>query len=172
MLNNEPQWVAIYTRARAEKQVDARLKQMGYESYLPIRREKHKWKDRTKMVDVPLMSSYVFVKIRGKDVVPVRSVDGVSWIVAFGNVIQTIPEWQIEGMRRFLASEQRLFVKQDNALKRGAMVKIVSGHFTGLRGELVSNCKEGNFSIRINALSMMIVTEIDKGLLEPILDEK
>ena len=114
------------------------------------------------------MSSYVFVKICGRDVVPVRSVDGVAWIVSFGNEIEPIPEWQIMAMKRFLDAEQCLFVKRCEALKRGAMVEIVSGNFVGMRGELVSDCKEGNFSIRISGLSIAIVTEIDRSLLEPV----
>ena len=60
-------WYVLYTAARAEKQVAARIEaegveKGGVEAYLPLHRRRKKWSDRIKVVEEPLFRSYVFVK--------------------------------------------------------------------------------------------------------------
>ena len=53
--------MAVYTRPRAEKKVNGRLEEKGYTTYLPLKKTKRQWSDRVKIVELPLISSYVFV---------------------------------------------------------------------------------------------------------------
>lgn len=168
MLSRIPQWVAVYTRSRAEKRVVKYLSEKGYESYLPLVERRHKWSDRYKMVEEPLFRSYVFVKIKITDVVPVRETAGVCFIVSFAGDIVTIPDNQIDAVRNMVASKQELAVRESNALKKGARVKIVDGAFAGMEGVLVSKCKEGNFAVQIDAIGLSLITSIDRLLLKPV----
>ena len=168
MLNRTPQWVAIYTNSRAEKRVAQTLDEKGYENYLPLIQRRHRWSDRYKMVDEPLFRSYVFAKIKSTDVVPVRNIDGVCFIVAFGDGIVTIPEAQIDAVRRLVDSKQELFVQEISAMKKGAKVKITDGAFAGMEGILVSRGKEGNFAVRIDAIGLSLITTVDRLLLKPM----
>lgn len=168
MLSLTPQWVAIYTRSRAEKRVAQLLEQQGFEVYLPLVERRHRWSDRYKMVSEPLFRGYVFAKIRNIDVSPVRSVAGVCFIVSFGGDIVAVPQEQIDIIRRLVASKQELFVQESAALKKGSMVNIVEGPFAGLSGMLISNCKNGNFAVRIDAIGVAIVTSVDRLLLQPV----
>lgn len=167
MLTSKTQWVAIYTKARAEKQVALRLTQMGLENYLPIVEHRRIWSDRVKMVQEPLFHSYLFVRINAFLVEPVRAVDGVSYIVRRDD-IKPIPDDQIEAVRRFVDAKQQLFVHDSLSLRKGAEVTITGGPFEGLRGTIVSDCKEGNFALRIQAIGLSLVTTVDKLLLKPI----
>ena len=81
MLTSEPQWVALYTNPRAEKKVDQNLREAGFESYLPLRRELHTWSDRKKWVETPLLKSYAFVRITNLQLSLVRSIVGVSHVI-------------------------------------------------------------------------------------------
>lgn len=168
MLSNIPQWVALYTNSRAEKRVAELLEQQGYECYLPIVERRHKWSDRYKMVKEPLFRSYVFAKIKNTDVDAIRRIQGVCLIVAFGGVIVTIPEDQIDAVRRLVASKEELTVMESSAMKKGAKVRIVEGQFAGMTGTLVSNCKDGNFAVRIDAIGLSLVTRMDRLLLKPV----
>lgn len=165
---DKPGWVAVYTAARAEKQVFIRLLNAGFETFLPLVKTTHQWSDRVKLVEVPLFSSYVFVRINATQEVPLRNVAGVVTIVSDRERnIPVIPDDQIEAIRRLLEANQKLFVCTEQALHKGAMVTIQSGNFAGMHGMLISDCKEGNFSIRIEAIGFAIVTEIDRLLLKP-----
>ena len=162
-----PQWVAVYTRSRAEKQVAERIEELGLEVYLPIVEQRRIWSDRVKLVRVPLFPSYLFVKITYTDAEKVRFVDGVSYIVRRNDILP-IPDEQIDAVRRFLSAKQEVFVHDSLALHKGAHAVITGGPFENLRGTLVSDCKDGNFSIRIDAIGLSLVTTIDRLLLQPV----
>ena len=61
-----PKWYAIYTNPRAEKLVHLRLEETGVEAFLPLQKTYRQWSDRKKLVEKPLLSSYVFVKVMPK----------------------------------------------------------------------------------------------------------
>lgn len=167
MLSKEPQWIAIYTTSRAEKQVCRRLSEMGIENYLPLRRVRRHWSDRIKIVEEPLIKSYVFARIVDTQLVSVRDLYGVSWVISFRREVATIPDDQIEAMRQFVESEKEVAVMESARLREGASVVIVDGPFEGRKGVIISDCDKGNFAIRIEALNISLVVNIDPLLLRP-----
>jgi len=168
MLSDEPQWVALYTNSRAEKRVADRLTEAGIENYLPLRRVKRHWSDRIKVVEEPLIKSYTFARITARQETSLRNVDGVVWIVAFRGKVATIPDEQIEAMRQFVDSEKAVAVYEATQLHYGAHVEITEGVFAGRRGEIVSDCKDGNFAIKLEALSVSLLVDIDQNILRPV----
>lgn len=169
MINyDKPVWVAVYTAARAEKQVYIRLLNAGFEAFLPIVKTTHQWSDRVKLVEVPLFTSYVFVRISAQQETALRQVPGLVFIVANRDgSVPAVPDDQIDAIRRLLEANQKIHVYESQALQKGAMVTVKSGDFAGMHGMLVSDCKDGNFSIRIDAIGFTIVTEINRLLLKP-----
>lgn len=166
MLSQTPQWVAVYTNPRAEKKVYSRLVDRGFEAFLPLIKERRKWSDRYKIVEIPLFSSYVFAKICLTDVAPLRETLGVSFLVSFLGVVETIPEQQIDAVRRLVNANQRLYVEQMQRMRKGARVRIIEGAFAGMEGELISDNKNGNFAVKIHALQLSLVTHIDRLMLQ------
>jgi transcriptional antiterminator RfaH len=59
----EPQWLVAYTKPRGEKKLAEHAAKLGLEVYLPLKRERRKWSDRMKWVEMPLLPSHLFVKI-------------------------------------------------------------------------------------------------------------
>lgn len=172
MLNDTPQWVAIYTSPRAEKQTAKRLHDLGYETYLPLHHTLHRWSDRWKNVEEPLFFSYLFAKICLKDVVPVRNTSGVSYLVSWKGKPAIIPDKEIEAIRRLMDAEAKVNVVKDSDLKKGKKVRIIGGQFAGMEGELISDCEDGNFGLTITGLNFALVIEIQKALLRPIREQK
>ena len=172
MLNDTPQWVAIYTNPRAEKRADERLKKLGFETYLPLQRKLHRWSDRWKNVDVPLIPSYMFAKIRITDVEPVRGSEGVGHIVSWHSKPAVIPDSEIETIRRLMNAEAEVNAVNDSGLKKGKRVRIIGGQFEGMEGTLISDCEEGNFGINISGLNVALVMVIEQALLQPVEEPK
>jgi hypothetical protein len=56
-MNHEKHWLVIYTKPRAEKKVNERLLEEGFETYLPLQKVIRQWSDRKKKVEVPLFNS-------------------------------------------------------------------------------------------------------------------
>ena len=172
MLTNEPQWVAIYTKARAEKKVDEKFGEMGMEHYLPLHKVLRRWSDRKKMVEVPLFSSYTFVRMCKMDKIRVRETPGVAFIVDFGGVEAIVSDKEIDAIKGLIDSEIEMHVAAIQQLKKGAKVRVLGGPLEGYEGVLVSNCKEGNFAVEIQAISSCLLMSIESDLLEVIEEKK
>src|SRR2546430_13565952 len=61
-LDSQLDWYAIYTRHQHEKTVAGILASKGFETLLPLYSAAHRWKDRTKLLSLPLFPCYVFIK--------------------------------------------------------------------------------------------------------------
>src|SRR5512139_3690121 len=79
----DPKWYAIYTNPRAEKQVRDRLMEAGVQVFLPLQKTYRIWSDRKKLVEVPLLSSYVFVKVTPLEFPKVYQSSGVVRFITF-----------------------------------------------------------------------------------------
>ncbi len=168
MLNDTKQWVALYTNSRAEKKTAQTLQTAGFEVYLPLQHTRRQWSDRWKSVEVPLINSYVFAKIRDKDVTPVRATAGVVTIVSWHGKPAIIPDKEINAIKQLMDAAAEVHVKNNSQLKRGARVRIVEGPFTNMEGMLISDCEEGNFCVSISGLDFALVTTIEESILVPV----
>ena len=102
---SELRWVAIYTVARHEKAVARQLEERRIETFLPLYRSWHRWKDRKKEVDLALFPSYVFVRILSRNKLTVLQVPGVVDIVSFNGELATLPEQEINALRDGLEND-------------------------------------------------------------------
>ena len=94
-MENTFHWYAVYTKPRNEKKLAERLNGKGIEAYLPMRRTLKQWSDRKKMVDEPLISSYVFVNVLQEHYFEVLNTPGaVKYIWFCGSLFK--PSSQIE----------------------------------------------------------------------------
>lgn len=125
---NNAEWYVLYTAARAEKQVKERIDILGVECWLPLHRAPRVWSDRIKMVDIPLFSSYLFVKCTDPVLRGLIRVYGVSRIVFYNGKPAIVRQKEIDAIKEFLekAAEHPLCAGEEVEILCGAM-KSVSG---------------------------------------------
>ncbi len=155
----EKRWYAVYTSARAEKKVTKRLTDIGIEAFLPLQKTLRQWSDRKKLVEKPLISSYVFVKVTPKEFFPVRTTDGVVKFIMIAGKPVVIPEYQITNLRILCGSDAEVSVS-DDVFTKGDMVEVIIGSLTGLRGELIRIGKKHKVVIRIIQPGMNLTVDI------------
>jgi len=152
-------WYAIYTHSRAEKRVESRLAENGIETYLPLQKTLRQWSDRKKMIEKPLISSYVFVRVTPKDFFTVRTTDGVVKFIMLQGKPVVIPEVQITNLRILCGSDVEVAVSSD-VYAKGDMVEVIYGSLTGLRGELIRVGRKHKVVIRIIQPGMNLTVDI------------
>jgi len=59
----EPRWFAVHTKFKSEKVALKQIAMQGVEAYLPIREVTRKYQRKIKKIELPLISSFVFVRI-------------------------------------------------------------------------------------------------------------
>lgn len=164
---DEEKWYACYTRPRAEKLVYGRLVEKAIETFLPLQRTYRMWSDRKKLVERPLLSSYIFVKTMRKHFPEVYKTAGVVKFVTVEGHPASIPQNQIDNLRLLINSEEEIEVSSEK-FGRGDNVEVVSGSLVGLTGELIKVGTRNRFIIRIDSLEQNLLLNIPRAFLKKI----
>jgi len=165
--NSEGKWYAIYTRPRAEKLVYQRLVEQGVETFLPLQKTYRMWSDRKKLVERPLLSSYIFVKTIPKSFPVVYRTNGVVKFITFEGQPASIPQKQIDNLRLLIDSNADIEISSER-FEKGDNVEVVSGSLIGLTGELIKIGSHNRVVVRIDRLDQNLILKIPKAFLRKV----
>ena len=163
--NNSPWW-AIYTRHQHEKSVEEMLTAKGFEVFLPLYESVRRWKDRRKLLSLPLFPCYVFVKGGMDRRLPVLTTPGVYMILTRGECVATIPESEIEAIRRTVDGPFR--VEPHPFLRIGERVRVVRGSLEGVEGILTRKKNLYRLVLSVAMLAQSVAVEIDASDVAPV----
>jgi transcriptional antiterminator RfaH len=155
-VENQGNWYALYTRPRNEKKVVERLEKQGFEVYLPLQEQKRKWSDRYKVVKVPIISSYVFIRTEEKYREQVLQDHAISNFVFWLGKPAIIRDVEIERIKILLNEASADDAFYFSSLEPGDKAKISAGNFAGKSGLIVSANKK-EFSIILDGLGLKLV---------------
>jgi transcription antitermination factor NusG len=133
----ENRWYAVYTRSRWEKKVAAAFTAAAIENYCPLNKVTRQWSDRRKIVEAPLFTSYVFVRINAKQHTAVREVDGVLNLVYWLGKPAVIRDQEIELIKEFLKQHQDVKIIREK-IRENDKVRINSGAFNDFEARVIS----------------------------------
>jgi len=162
--NSEEKWYALYTRPRAEKLVYQRLVEAGIETFLPLQKTYRMWSDRKKLVEKPLLSSYIFVKTNSKNFPVVYKTNGVVKFVSFEGQPVSIPQNQIDNLRLLINSDAEIEVTSEK-FTTGDNVEVINGSLIGLTGELIKIGSKNRVVVRIDRLDQNLILKIPMAFL-------
>jgi len=168
-LNDDIQyrWFALYTKSRAEKKVCEELREKGLEVYLPLRRELRQWSDRKRWVEIPIINSYIFVRIQMDDYRRVFELKGIVRYVTHKGKAVVIPDHEIEIMKRTVASNL-IFNVEPNAIRKGQIVTIGSGPLKGITGEVTEVQGTKKFYMSLNHIGYTLVVTLDNEAMKDL----
>jgi transcription antitermination factor NusG len=157
----QSKWYAVQTRSRHEKVVSERLQEQGLTTFLPLIAEVHRWSDRQKTVELPLFSSYVFVRMLAdnEERLRVYRVNGVFGIVGVRGEGIPIPDDQIQAVRTLIAEQFPWSFHP--FLKIGQRVRVRGGSMDGIEGVLVARNGDRTLVISIDAIQRSLAVRIE-----------
>ena len=159
-------WYALQTRSRHEKLVHTELRKKGIETFLPLRKVTRHWSDRVKVIEEPVFSGYLFVRIPLKDRMKVLETRGSVRLVGFSSLPSPLQENEIEAVRRFIDTE--ILIDPYPYLSEGNRVYVRSGPLKGVEGFIVRKNRETRLVISLDLLFQSISVEIDEALVEKV----
>jgi transcription antitermination factor NusG len=164
----EPCWFAVQTRARHEKKVHNELVSDGISTFLPLVSQVRRWSDRKTIVEFPLFSCYLFVRIVpfAEARVSVLRTPGVLSFVGIQGQGIPIPDTQIEDLRTLVIHG----VPMDPYpfLKIGHKVRIRGGCMDGIEGILVAKDGERKVVVSIETIQKSLAVSINGYDIEPV----
>ncbi len=162
----QPYWYALHTRSRHEKVARDQLAAKGITNLLPLWHKRSIWKDRIKMIDVPLFRGYLFAYFPMKRKVDVLQSIGVVRIVGFNGYPVPVPEEQIQAVRTMV--EKHLHYDPHPFLQEGMRVRVKRGVLAGAEGILLTKKQHYRLVISVDLIQQSVAVDIDSADVEPL----
>jgi len=167
MIDQNYRWYPVYTHSRAEKKAYEELNKKAILAYLPLKKTVKQWSDRKKIVEEPLINSYLFAYISAKEYAEVLMTNGIARFIYFSGKIASIPDQQINDLKLLLATDADLEII-DYDIKPGERVLIKAGPFKGVIAELVSVQNKQRIILRLQNMGYSININTSVAFVEPL----
>lgn len=165
-VHQDSAWRALYTRHQHEKVVAEMLLQKGFEVFLPLYESTRRWKDRSKLLTLPLFPCYVFVRGGLNRRLQVLTTPGVHMILSCGERDAMIPDEEIQAIRKTVEGPCR--IEPHPFLKCGERVRVTRGCLEGVEGILVRKKNLYRLILSVDMLAQSVAVEIDAADVEPV----
>ena len=161
-------WFAVYVKYQHEKKICEKLNQTGIEAYVPFKKELRQWSDRKKLIEIPLIPNYVFVRISPKEHYTVLVCEGALSYVSFEGKAAVIPDYQIDDMKSFLKLTPEFTEVTTSPISKGDFVRVSCGPLKNSHGEIVEIRGRKKLLLRMGTLGCNIYTELGQNKVEII----
>lgn len=163
----QQQWYALYVNSRAEKKVMEGLLKKNIEAYVPLVKNIKQWSDRKKMVEEPLFTGYVFVKINALKNQEVLQTKGVVNFVRHLGQMASIRDIEIDRLKQIVNLGYHIETNfNTQEYKLGDRVKIHSGPLKGIEGFVLENNQERFIELVLEGIGQNIKVKLKEELLE------
>lgn len=159
-------WYAVHVRAKYERKAADALLSKGYECLLPSYRERRKWSDRTKVIELPLFPGYVFSRFDVEKRLPILKTPGVIAVAGIGRIPQPLDAHEIEQIQRVTAADAP--AQPWPFFKIGERVRIISGPLMGVEGLLAQRRGETRVVLAVTLLEKAISVQVGSDEIRPV----
>lgn len=155
------EWYAVYNIVRHEKTACMRVADKRIETFLPLRKVLSRWKDRNKIVHIPLFPGYFFIYIcpSSQDQLAVLTTPGVVKILGNGGNLFPIPSNQITAIQTLLTTNLEFQPDEYDLTGREAIV--IRGPLNGILGKVIERRGKHRLIISIDLIQRSVAAEVD-----------
>ena len=159
-------WYAVRSRHQYERRVADALDSRSIEKFYPVYRMRRQWKNGTRpIVELPLLPSYLFVRIAVEERPKVLEVPVVVNIVSNGKNLTAISQ---EDISRLQTACGLGLAQPHPLLTVGAHARIVSGPLAGLTG-IISELRGAlRIVMHVAFTSRAVAVQVEATDVEPI----
>jgi transcription antitermination factor NusG len=158
-------WFALRVRSRCEKTVAAAIRQKGLEEFLPLYQRNHRWSDRIKRVELPLIPGYVFCHMDPQSRMKVVTIPGAIDLVGIGRTAAPIEDSEIAALR--LSVNSGLATEPWPKREIGQLVRVDDGPLAGTKGLLIEARNKSKLIVSVTLLDRSLAVEIDRRWVSP-----
>ncbi len=168
-VGNSINWYAVHVKPRAEFRVYERLTGAGINSFLPSIERLSKWKDRTKLIQVPLFPGYLFVNTECSHVarLSILKTNGVvSLLGTIPGEPEPIPDDQVLSLKQVIDAGTPL--NTHPYLREGQRVRIMRGPLCGVEGILIRKSDWHHLVLSVDILCQSTAVKIEATDVEAV----
>ncbi|HYZ83494.1 MAG TPA: transcription termination/antitermination NusG family protein [Bryobacteraceae bacterium] len=159
-------WFALRVRSNFENTTSTLLRNQGFDVFQPCYRQRRKWTDRYKEVELPMFPGYTFCRLDLNDRLPVLKTPGVVDLVRFGRNILPVDPVELEQIRR--VAESRFAAEPIPFLRVGQLVEVAFGPLTNCQGILIQLKGSSRLVVSVSLLQRSVAVEMNTDWVRPI----
>ena len=158
-------WHVVRTKTKCEKFVRDRLRTMGIEAFVPLRKRTARYNRKVKVYELPLITCYTFVRLdksRRNDVLALPYVQGM---LKTDGKDCTVSDREIQWLHKICGTD--LDVKAEPlSLKKGDRVVLAYGQLAGMEGTIITQKSKHEVVVALESIGMQMVIQVEKEMLE------
>jgi len=161
-------WYAIFTKPRSEKKVFQRMLDHEIEAFLPLVKTVRQWSDRKKTLQVPLISSYIFVHMEEKDLYKTLPIQGTVNVLKHLGKPAKIKDVEIENLQILSSNSEKHEITNCVIVSNGDSVEVINGPFMGLIATCLKEGTNHRVIVKIDSLGTCFNVNIPLSFLRKI----
>lgn len=167
MSNLLKKWYVFYTCPKSEKKANKHLVSLGYETFLPLKREYKVWRNRQKkLIEIPFFANYIFVYTFHSNIFEINKVQGICTCVTCGGIASCISDNDIMSLR--IMQDMDMMIPKNNDFFIGDKIRVIDGPLCGYEGVLVKVKGISKFGISINCVNLMAIVDLETTRIEKL----
>ncbi len=162
-------WYLVYCKPRQESVAKRNLERQGFETYLPVARQRRRRLGRPKMTIEPMFPRYLFMRLdfQHDDWGPIRSTLGVTALVRFGQFPTPVPNELISNLRQ-RDDDEGIQQLPDYTYRPGESLRIAEGVMAGFEGIYLARSAKDRVLVLLEILGQRARVELAQDTIEPI----
>jgi len=165
-------WYAIFTKPRAEKKVLQRMLENDIDAFLPLTKTIRQWSDRKKTVELPLISSYVFVNLEEEELYKTLPIPGTVNVLKHLGKPAKIRDEEIENLKILSSNTKDFEISNYTKVIQGDAVEVTKGPFMGLIATCEKTSSGHRVIVKIDSLGSCFNVNIPLSFLRKIENKK
>lgn len=166
--NIQLDWFVVKTKSRCEKRVAQQMRDDGYEVYLPLIESIRLWSDRKKKVQLPLISTILFVQDPTCSKNAIYSNPNVHSILKLQGKIAHVKPHEIEQLKIMVDEKLEFNPGQMQDFRNGEEVQIIGGPLNGHFAIAIEEVSNYRILLEISALGIGYCVNIAKNKLKKL----
>ena len=162
---SEPQWHVVRTKIKCEKFVRDRLKQMGIDAFVPLRKRTAKYNRKVKVYELPLITCYTFVRLDQKRRNDVLALPYVQGMLKTDGKDCLVSEREIQWLQKISGTNLDV-TTEPLSLREGDRVVLAHGQLAGLEGVILSHRSKHEVVVALESIGLQMVIHVDTSMLE------
>ena len=162
-------WYLIYAKARQEQLAKDNLERQGYETYLPLIRQRHRVRGRYRHRIEAMFPRYLFIHLSDTtdNWKPIRSTFGVARLICFGGMPARVPAEFVESLKQH-ADPNGILELPAEELQKGARVRIVEGALAGYEAVFEARTSRERVTLLLDIAGRPVPVRVKVGDIESI----
>ena len=162
-------WIAAQTQPHREQIARYNLLEQGYDVLLPVFLKERRHARKVDTVEAPLFPGYIFVEMDPRrSWAPINGTRGVTRVLATpGGSPLFVPTAIIADLQARIAAGEFAPKEKAARFRRGDVVRITSGPFTGFTG-LYEGTAAQRVAVLIDMMRQKVVVRLSEGQVEAV----